>query len=115
MTEIVTICLQTAHYENDWLCGVCHTMRIHGIALKMGVLFERSEFRPFSNDMYSQRNGSSGRPPFSSSIQGYVPTPPYFNTTDPGSSILSNSWRRASSVVTQYFCSVKIVFLLPIK
>ena len=65
MLEIVTICLQTAHYENDWLCGVCHTMRIPGIALKMGVLFERSEFRPFSNDRYSQRNGSSGRPSFS--------------------------------------------------
>ena len=39
-------------------------MRMDGIALKMGVLFERSEFRPFSNDGHSQRNGSFGRPPF---------------------------------------------------
>ena len=30
----------------------------------MGVLFERSEFRPFSNDGHSQRNGNFGRPPF---------------------------------------------------
>ena len=40
------------------------TIRMGGIALKMGVLFERSEFRPFSNDRHSQGNGSSGRPPF---------------------------------------------------
>ena len=49
-------------------CAACRTMRMDGIALKMGVLFERSEFRPFSNDRHSQRNGSFGRPPFSSSI-----------------------------------------------
>ena len=49
-------------------CAACRTMRMGGIALKMGVLFERSEFRPFSNDGHSQRNGSFGRPPFSSSI-----------------------------------------------
>ena len=45
-------------------CAACRTMRMGGIALKMGVLFERSEFRPFSNDGHSQRNGSFGRPPF---------------------------------------------------
>ena len=45
-------------------CAACRTMRMGGIALKMGVLFERSEFRPFSNDRHSQGNGSSGRPPF---------------------------------------------------
>ena len=45
-------------------CAACRTMRMYDIALKMGVLFERSEFRPFSNDGHSQRNGSFGRPPF---------------------------------------------------
>ncbi len=45
-------------------CAACRTMRMDGSALKMGVLFERSEFRPFSNDGHSQRNGSFGRPPF---------------------------------------------------
>ena len=44
------------HNENEW----------HGV--KNGRLFERSEFRPFSHDRHSQRNGSFGRPPFSSSI-----------------------------------------------
>ena len=40
------------HNENEW----------HGV--KNGRLFERSEFRPFSHDRHSQRNGSFGRPPF---------------------------------------------------
>ena len=37
------------HNENEW----------HGV--KNGRLFERSEFRPFSHDRHSQRNGSFGR------------------------------------------------------
>ena len=41
---IVCICLQTAHYGNDWLCGICHTMRITGIALKMGVCLSAASF-----------------------------------------------------------------------
>ena len=40
------------HNENEW----------HGV--KNGRLFERSEFRPFSHDRHSQRNGSFRRPPF---------------------------------------------------
>ena len=52
----MTGCAALPHNENEW----------HGV--KNGRLFERSEFRPFSHDRHSQRNGSSGRPPFSSSI-----------------------------------------------
>ena len=44
LSVIVRICLQTAHYGNDWLCGVCHTMRIDGIALKMGVCLSAASF-----------------------------------------------------------------------
>ena len=52
----MTGCAACPHNENGWHC------------VKNGRLFERSEFRPFSNDGHSQRNGSFGRPPFSSSI-----------------------------------------------
>ena len=58
------ICFQAAPLREWLVVRLGRTMRMGGIALKMGVLFERSEFRPFSNDGHSQRNGSFGRPPF---------------------------------------------------
>ena len=64
-SQFLIFAFKPPRYGNDWLCGICRTMRMDGIALKMGVLSERSEFRPFSNDGHSQRNGSFGRPPFS--------------------------------------------------
>ncbi len=44
LSVIVRICLQTAHYGNDWLCGESRTMRIDGIALKMGVCLSVASF-----------------------------------------------------------------------
>ena len=64
LSVIARICSQTAPLREWLVVRLCRTMRMGGIALKMGVLSERSEFRPFSNDGHSQRNGSFGRPPF---------------------------------------------------
>ena len=64
ISVIARICSQAAPLREWLVVRLARTMRMGGIALKMGVLFERSEFRPFSNDGHSQRNGSFGRPPF---------------------------------------------------
>ena len=65
LSVIVCICFQAAPLREWLVVRQSRTMRMNGMALKMGVLFERSEFRPFSHDRHSQRNGSFGRPPFS--------------------------------------------------
>ena len=46
LSVIVRICLQTAHYGNDWLCGVCHTMTaiLKGMGVLGGRLFLDSFF-----------------------------------------------------------------------
>ena len=115
LSVIVRICLQTAHYGNDWLCGVSRTMRIHGIALKMGVCLSVASFAHLAMTDILKGMGVLGGRLFlrlfffggtkkngHTSVQRLVfAFPLYFNTTDPGSSNASNSCRRTSSVVTQ--------------